>query len=286
MSVIASRSLEGSVSSRSVAAGNIFVGQLVGPPGPPGPAGPQGDDYVITEADKLEIASMVMDTGELQELRQNVAYLMHTHIEITAIDNSVKVWEVGRFLDNVTVTWGLNTEPVRQSISYKTLNGLDNTSESLTSVDVDNSLREKKIIFNWKPETFRQIKDHQFTLNVTDEMGCIVTKATTVSILNGVYYGAAAIPKTLDNEFILGLRSPVLTSTRARAITVNAAAGQYIWYALPTRLGECTFTVGGFAGGFTLVDTIEFTNASGYTENYYIYRSSNVVPGSTKVVIS
>lgn len=112
-----------------------------------------------------------------------------------------------------------------------------------------------------------------------------VTRSVSVQFLNGVYYGATSLPGTLDSSFILSL-SRNLSASRIASFTVNAAAGQYIWYALPVSIGKCAFKVGGFDGGFTLVDTIAFTNASGHTENYYVYRSDNAGLGSTTVSVS
>jgi hypothetical protein len=51
-------------------------------------------------------------------------------------------------------------------------------------------------------------------------------------------------------------------------------------------MGTRSFKVGGFDGGFTLYDTISFTNASGYTEEYYVYRSDNAGLGQTSVTVS
>ena len=81
--------------------------------------------------------------------------------------------------------------------------------------------------------------------------------------------------------------SSELSGSRARTKTVTAGAGQYIWFAYPARLGAATFKVGGFEGGFTLVDgSFSHTNASGYTEAYRVYRSDNAGLGATTVVVS
>jgi hypothetical protein len=54
---------------------------------------------------------------------------------------------------------------------------------------------------------------------------------------------------------------------------------------VPSRFGTCAFTVGGFTGGFQMIATIAFTNASGYTENYDIYRSDYAKLGNTTVTV-
>ena len=67
---------------------------------------------------------------------------------------------------------------------------------------------------------------------------------------------------------------------------MNCGEGQYIFYCVPASFGSCSFKVGGFEGGFNKVDTIQFTNASGYTESYDIYKSTNSNLGNTTVVVS
>ena len=78
----------------------------------------------------------------------------------------------------------------------------------------------------------------------------------------------------------------VLTASRARSFTVSAGDGQYILFALPVALGVPTFKVGGFEGGFELQGEFDFTNASGHTEAYRLYRSTNAGLGSTTVSVS
>lgn len=124
--------------------------------------------------------------------------------------------------------------------------------------------------------------DTQFTLTATDEKGTITTSEKWLYFYNGIYYGAAAQPTSIDSAFVLSL-SKELRSDKKPNFAVDAEENQYIWYCLPQRLGTCIFNVCGLDGGFDLVDTISFTNASGYTEDYYIYRSDNASLGSTTV---
>ncbi len=71
MSIASAQSLEGSMNQRSGTNGQIFVGNIAGPPGPPGapgspgPQGPKGDTYVLTDTDKLVIADIVLHSGLL-----------------------------------------------------------------------------------------------------------------------------------------------------------------------------------------------------------------------------
>jgi hypothetical protein len=105
---------------------------------------------------------------------------------------------------------------------------------------------------------------------------------------NNVFFGVSSVTGGYTEANVEGLANTVLLSsnTRARTFTVTAGAGEYIIYAYPTRLGTATFTVGGFEGGFQSPETVSITNSAGYTENYYVYRSTNPSLGTTTVVVS
>lgn len=186
------------------------------------------------------------------------------NIAITSCSVTPHQAEMGDSVDSVSITWDTSMTPLAQSVD---------------GVSVDASLREVTL------DNLALTDTKTWNIAVTDEYGGADIKPVTLNFLNGIYYGAAAIPETLDSTFILGLCDPVLTSSKSRTITVFAEVGKYIWYALPSALGECIFTVGGFEGGFCLVDTITFTNAHGHDEPYYIYRSEETIIGETKVVI-
>ena len=100
-----------------------------------------------------------------------------------------------------------------------------------------------------------------------------------------MYWGVAENASSFDSAFILKLQKG-LQASKGKTFTVNAAASQHIYYAVPTRYGACAFNVGGFDGGFTKAGTIEFTNASGYKESYDIYKSDNAGLGNTTVKVS
>ena len=73
-------------------------------------------------------------------------------------------------------------------------------------------------------------------------------------------------------DFILSL-SKQLTSDGKGSFSVSSGVGEYIYFATPSRFATPRFSVGGLEGGFALVHTLDFTNASGYMESYNIYKS-------------
>lgn len=185
-------------------------------------------------------------------------------ITINSFINDKNTLEMGTKVTEVTLNWTLSKNPKTMTID----------SESITPVST-----------RTKTYTGQNITTNKtYTLKVTDEKDATATKTTSISFVNGVYWGVKEAPESYDSAFVLGLTKG-LQGSKGKTFTVDAAAGQHIFYALPTRYGSCTFNVGGFDGGFTKVATIEFTNASGYKESYDIYKSVNAGLGSTTVTV-
>ena len=205
---------------------------------------------------------------ELENLRSDMSY---SAITITSFTASPAQAEMGSTVAEVTLAYVLNKVPASVKIDGTDAEAVRSGFVHLTG----QTLRENK---TW-------------TLVAMDngsasQAPATATKAASLTFLNRVYFGAAAAPSAVNSAFLLGLANAVLTNTKARNFTVNAGAGQHIWYAVPARLGACAFKVGGFDGGFTLAGTISHTNASGYTEEYNVYRSDNANLGSTAVTVS
>lgn len=192
-------------------------------------------------------------------------------ILITSFSHDAGSREMGSTIKSLNLNWGLNRKPVTLTLNDEALD-LNARSKHVDGLSVT---MDKNTWPTWK-------------LTATDNRNKVVSSSvSSFTFLNGVYYGAAAQPEVVDTSFVRGLlANPILTSSKGRTITANAADGEYIWYCLPKRLGSCTFKVGGFEGGFALADTIEFTNDSKYTESYYIYQSEESGLGNTTVGVS
>lgn len=103
---------------------------------------------------------------------------------------------------------------------------------------------------------------------------------------NLIYWGISTTASGYVASDVTGLASNALASSRITNFTVNPGSGQYIIFAYPTRMGTATFTVQNFQGGFQDPETVSVTNSAGYTENYYVYRSTNSNLASTTVQVS
>lgn len=198
------------------------------------------------------------------EYKKIVDDLNYKPITINSFTNNKSTLEMGATLTEINLTWSFNKTPKSAKLDAEALD-VSATSKALTGLNITSN--------------------KTWTLSATDERDKTVTKTTAVTFLNGVYWGVAAAASEFTSDFILKL-TKALQGSRAKTFTVNAAAGQHIYYAAPTRYGACGFNVGGFDGGFSKVGTIQFTNASGYTESYDIYMSDNAGLGSTTVKVS
>lgn len=190
--------------------------------------------------------------AEAEAIRARLDALEYEKVEITSFTASPVMCEMGSS-QTILLTWSLNGSATSQSI-----NGVSVTGNSKQFTGVTSS--------------------KTYTLSVSDGKSS-ASRSTSVVFANRVYFGAAS-----DLTAVTQLDS-TLSNSAARTITVNADTDEYIVYAIPTRLGDVSFFVGGFEGGFEDPAERVLTNASGYQERYKIYRSTNAGLGETVVEV-
>lgn len=201
----------------------------------------------------------------ISTLQQQVADLMYEPIAIDSLSLSPARVEIGSKITEVTATWSLNKEPVSQIFD----------GEDVPAADRKITITSDA---GWKSNTM-------FVFTATDERNLTVEKSAILAFTNGVYWGTLEDGIEIDSAAILTLfRS--LQTTKVMNFDANAGATQRIAYALPKSYGTPNFKVGGFDGGFSLAATIDFTNASDYTESYNVWLSDNTGLGSTLVNVS
>jgi len=66
----------------------------------------------------------------------------------------------------------------------------------------------------------------------------------------------------------------LVSNTTTREMTFDATAGEFVWFCYPKRLGTVDIYTGPDHGGFEDPITVSVTNSSGWTEDYYCYRSN------------
>ena len=199
--------------------------------------------------------------SKILEHQKALDELLYKDLVISLNANKSNTLEKGTIINEVIFTWNYNKDIISQSFNGSVL---------------ESNLRS----FTYSSE-FSSNKT--FSLKANDGKKDF-TKSISFSFLNGRYWGVSS-ESAYNSDFIKSL-SRELTSSKAKTFTVNCLENQYIYYCVPSSFGNCSFKVGGFEGGFNKIDTIQFTNASGYTESYDIYKSANSNLGNTTVVVS
>lgn len=176
-------------------------------------------------------------------------------LEILSFTASPSLCEYGGH-ENVILSW-----EIKGTVKEMRVNGEIVTGSSVTIPNV------------YEPTTF--------TLSVRDPAGNIQTRSVNVAFANHIFYGTSASP-IADEGTVKALDFTELSEQRAR--TFNAQANyEYIYYAYPKRLGSSEFMVNDFKGGFEDPAIVSIDNHSDYTEDYYVYRSANILNSTFEV---
>ncbi len=145
--------------------------------------------------------------------------------------------------------------------------------------------------------------DATFTLTVSDGVTTPATSTTTATYKNRIYYGTSATASGISDAAIRALTYSPLATTRAVS-TVDFGVSNYVYFAWPASfeggspICHSTNSSGVATSGTTtncfkdgtgnnvtsfILESRSFTNASGYSSTYHIYRSANNVGGTFQV---
>lgn len=168
--------------------------------------------------------------------------------------------EKGETITAVTVIW--------------TLSGDTPTHATLTDVPFVN-ISDGSYAFTGLSLT----TDKVYTLTVGDDFANPTSSAsTTVHFTQALRYGNSA-NASLSSADILALPDSFLTDTRQHVLSMDGN-GYYLYIAYPATYGHADIWVMGLEDTSWIENTVSYTNASGYTENYYTYRSAYVQMGT------
>lgn len=219
---------------------------------------------------KQEAGKGLSENDFTDEYRQLIDDLAYTAIAFVSASATNATNEIGSTVTETVITWYFNKEPKTQTIKF---------GPEVAEV-LDKSIRSKT--YSGKTIT----SNTSIVITATDERDTQASRTLNITFQPRAYWGVAQDKEFYDSIDILTLSESTLTNTRTRTINVNAGEGEHIIYAIPSSFGTPTFKINGFEGGFVKVGTINFTNASGYSQNYDVYKSVNPNLGSTQVVVS
>lgn len=211
--------------------------------------------------DNLNASTIRFDNDSYPTIADALNKLLYVPLQILhfSVDDEQLINEIGTTISNPYITWSYNKNILSQNINGVIINN------NITGYYYPKSFSTNTII----------------TLTASDEE-TRVAKSLNFTFVNRIYYGVSS-SKNINITTELGNK---LQDSPAMTFTVNASQDEYIYYALPIRLGQPKFMVGGFEGGFTVINVMSITNESNYTESYYIYRSDNPNLGTTTVVVT
>jgi hypothetical protein len=111
-----------------------------------------------------------------------------------------------------------------------------------------------------------------------------LTTSTTSNLINRIYYGGSTTASSYSEADVEGLDQSSVTNDQTQTwTTITLGAGEYFIFAMPSRLSTPTFYDNdtGFEAAFESPETVSVTNVNGYTENYSVFRSENILgPGN------
>lgn len=177
---------------------------------------------------------------------------------ISSFVNNVNSAEIGSTVNSTVLTWVL-------------------VGGAITAQSINQGIGSLAIGLRTKTDNTAYTTNRTYTLTVTDGTNS-PTKNTSVVFMNKLYYGVSA-NATLTDPQIIALSSELTTSFLVTAKTLHPA-GQYLYFAFPTSFGVPNFIVNGLLNTAWTLVTRAFTNASGHTESYDIYRSNNLLTGT------
>lgn len=195
--------------------------------------------------------------------------LLYLVLVIETFTSSNILFEKGQVLTSIFLTWTYN-----KSVESQSITGINVISPSLLITD-----RNKNVtLSNVSIDTTIILTTDDETSDDNDPK----VKTLNLKFANKIYYGKS-ITGTLNSAFVLALPSNSLQLDRFKSFTINAGVSEYGYFASPVAYGLPSFLAGGFVGGIQLEAIISFTNASGYTEDYYIHRTVNDSLGLTTI---
>jgi len=203
--------------------------------------------------------------ADLSDIFARLAALEYVLPDISGLSNSVGTVEKGTTVNTVPLSWTLNKVMTTESISAPgpgaitpTLTAYSVTGLSLTS-------------------------DQSFTVTVGDGTN---TDAATTSVLfrNKRRWGVSATA-TADAALIDALAGSEFSTSRAQTRSMTGAA-EYLYFAWPSTFGTPSFTVNGLPVTGWVQTVVSYTNPSGFTENYDVWRSQYAQTGTFTVVVS
>lgn len=198
-----------------------------------------------------------LDSPTITSVGEALDQLLYREMVITT-RVTPSVGEIGETLPEVIFSWDYNKAITQQTFDATSLE-LSTRSKTLTNISSTTSK----------------------TLSASDGRK---TKTASMQVIFKLasYYGVSNNTSLTSQDIINNFQRD-FNFQRGSSITLNAQQGQYIYLMLPQSMSGIQFYVGGFEGGFQIIDSnFQFTRY-GKVNNYILYRSDNPGLGTTTI---
>lgn len=175
---------------------------------------------------------------------------------------STTQYEKGQTVSNLSFTWSYNKNITSQSLSNCNITLSDRRATYSTPITSNKS----------------------FTLTCSDGENT-ASASKNITFFDKIYWGSKG-KSSLTSEFILSLSDNKFATAKAGTYSMTIPTGEYGYIAMPTSFGVLSSVwIGGFEATVLNRGEIDFTNASGYTSKYKIYRTGRAGLGSITMQI-
>lgn len=201
------------------------------------------------------------DYPDLTTKTKALDYLLYLFPDVTSFVHDGSTTELGGTVNNVNLTWTIN-----KSIKIQTINnGVGEITNTLRTIALINQ---------------GLVSTTTWTITVTDDSSNSDIASTTLKFLNKIRTGTSP-NGSLNNAQILALPTGVFVeaSSFPYEYTTNGN-GEYLYIALPSSFGALDIVVNGLASTAWVETLHNYTNGSGYTEQYRVYRSTFLQNGT------
>jgi hypothetical protein len=197
----------------------------------------------------------------LQHWSSAIDTLLYVPPQITGFSNTVGTVEIGSTITALTLAWSFN-----KAMVSVTLNGA-----ALPPAQLSERLTGLALVANTT-----------YTLTASDGTRS-TAQSSTIGFLPRRWWGVSALP-ALGSDDILALGNSDFATSRGQARSMSAA-GEYLYFAWPASFGMPSFTVNGLQSSGWVEAAVSHTNAAGFTQPYYTFRSQYAQNGSGILVV-
>lgn len=185
-------------------------------------------------------------------------------IRVEKVEFSPRLAEAGTPVVSVNLKWESNVIPSEVTIDGTKYEAYTNSGTHIIPVAWTN--------------------DSTMSLTLKDAAGYSDKVIVPFKFVNGIYYGVATEPETLNTAFIRSLTKK-LTVSPSVEFDSDTTGEQFVWFICPAEYVGLKFYMDSMVGGFHHIQDLSYENELGFTEDYSIYRSDYSGLGEIKVEI-